>query len=277
MKKIKFKLPDDASTARLVEELESLDFLYHTFHFDGGLSARGDYDISIDIDSYPFPENIDGMKILDVGIGSGWLSIYLKMKGADVTSFDARGLCDMDIFGQHVYGDLETEKCQPNRIGKDGTPIWNNRTSDSFFIVSKALGLDIPFKSGKIYDLPEIFSGEKFDLVFVGNLLIHLRDPIGALCACRQVCRNRLIATNKINSNNMSETPIMMMPFTGFSKRAWWVPNLSCYEKWFLAANFSKVDVSKQLMMTADVIKEHVSGNRNRNDSYPLQVADCLI
>ncbi len=69
----------------------------------------------------------------------------------------------------------------------------------------------------------------------------------------------------------------MIMPFTDFSNRAWWVPNLTCYRKWFEAANFREVNVDQSLNMTADVIKEHISGGRNRNDTYALQVADCRI
>ena len=47
-----------------------------------------------------------------------------------------------------------------------------------------------------MYDVaPEVFEGRRFDLVFMGALLCHLRDPIGALMAARSVCGGRVIAS----------------------------------------------------------------------------------
>ncbi len=158
---VEFPLKSNVSPDALYDKLNNLEFLYHTFRFEGGFVAHGDYDVSVDIQDYPFPADLSGISVLDVGVGSGWMSIYLALHGAQVTAFDARGLCDMDIFGEHEYRKPEAEKPEFDRILSDGTMIRNNRTSDALFLVSEAVGVDIRFRSGR-YMISHRFSLGRF-------------------------------------------------------------------------------------------------------------------
>src|SRR5437879_1860889 len=91
-------------TARCAEH----DFWYHTFRFDNGFMQRGDYDIGYDVADYGFPPDMRGMSVLDVGTGSGWFATYFEQAGAEVTTVDARGYCDFDVFGRATYPDVTT-------------------------------------------------------------------------------------------------------------------------------------------------------------------------
>jgi ubiquinone/menaquinone biosynthesis C-methylase UbiE len=118
------------------------------------------------------------------------------------------------------------------------------------------LGLNAKYVNSRIYDLrPELFNGEKFDLVFMGALLMHVRDPIGALMAERRVCKGKMI-TNSLKSNSGEENVLPIMEFLNSPSENinWWRPNKRCLNMITEAAGFSKVKIEN----TVDLITDKV-------------------
>jgi tRNA (mo5U34)-methyltransferase len=230
------------------------DYWYHTFTFDNGFVQRGDYDIGRDVADYGFPGDLSGLSVLDVGTGSGWFATYFEQLGADVTTVDARGYCDFDVFGRPGYPDVTTEKPAPDRLLPDGRPIYYSPVSRGFWIMKEMLGLRARYVNARIYDIcPELFGGQTFDLVFAGSVLMHVRDPIGALMALRSVCRHRLIA-NALRFFQRDEDPFpqMLLLAPSGDRVAWWVPNRACLVEWFNGAGFGRVDADRTVNLTAD-------------------------
>jgi len=227
-------------------------FWYHSFYFDNGFEVRGDYDIGRDLASYGFPKDMSGMSVLDIGTGSGWFATYFEQRGAVVTTVDARGYCDFDVFGRPGYPDVRTEKSNPDRVLPDGRPIYYSPVSGGFWVMKDMLGLRAEYINARVYDLsPALFGGRTFDLVFMGALLVHLRDPIGALMAARSVCRQRLIATTVRHGIPDAEEPPAMMALSGDSI-SWWSPNQACLLRWFRAAGFARADADGTVPLTVD-------------------------
>jgi len=251
------------------------DFWYHSYYFDNGFEVRGDYNIGADVHDYGFPDRA-GARVLDVGTGSGWFALYFEQLGAEVTTVDARGYVDFDVYGRAGNPPIEVEKSEPDDIGPDGKPLYFSPVSRGFWIMRNLLRSNVRYVNARVYELPTVFAGEKFDFVFVGALLEHLRDPIGALMAARQVCGGRLFATTPVATDG-GDHPWMDLPWTHLSKIAWWRPNLPCFRQWFLAAGFSEVDVSRSVTLTGDKLEQHVIGEDFRNESHPLQVGDAQI
>jgi SAM-dependent methyltransferase len=270
-----FELPDTVEADEALRRLEALERCYHSFYFSDGRFVRGDYDIGRTIDQFPFPGDLSGMRVLDVGIGAGWFSFYLAERGAEVTAFDARGACDRDFYGRFEYPPVESEKSGPDRVDESGHPIYHDPIDEPFFILRDVLGHPIPFRSGRVYDLPRILDGEAFDLVFMGAILGHLRDPIGGLMAARAVCRGTLLATQIVNTRVEQGVPLMFMPYTAFSRRAWWVPNREGFRHWFLAAGFDDVDVDHQVTLVPDRPRPHESGTGR--PANPQQVHNVAV
>src|SRR5512144_1783849 len=73
---------------------------YHSYYFDNGFEKPGDWNIGKDIGGYGFPPNMSGMRVLDIGTGGGWFAFYFEQAGAEVTTIDARGYCDFDVYGR---------------------------------------------------------------------------------------------------------------------------------------------------------------------------------
>ena len=246
-----------------------LDWWYHSYYFDNGLAVRGEYDIGADIESYGFPESMEGMRVLDVGTGAGWFAHYFEQKGASVTTVDARGYCDFDMYGRHQYPSVQEGGRQPDRFDEQGNPIYDSPVSRGFWIMKDILKSRVRFRNARIYELsPELFGGEKFDLVFLGAILCHVRDPIGALMAARKVCRFKVVATvPTVIGEPASETmPRQYLPYTDIDRISWWLPNEACLRHWFLAAGFTNVDISKGIRLTADKLRLNEAGRPANGD-----------
>ncbi len=255
------------------------DFWYHSYYFDNGFVQRGDYDIGRDIDGYGFPEDMSGMSVLDVGTGSGWFATYFEQRGAEVTTLDVRGKCDRDIFGRVGYPDVVTEKPVPDRILSDGRPIYYSSVSKAFWIMKDLLGLRAEYVNARVYEIcPELFEGKRFDLVFMGAVLMHLRDPIGALMAVRSVCRHRLIATSHLIPTfpEIKEPMMMMSEGASWHGLGWWRPNKPCLIHWFRGGGFCRIDVEKTVRLTVD--KPFVDGEgRSSATNQTLALVNAYV
>jgi SAM-dependent methyltransferase len=255
-----------------------LSWWYHSYYFDNGLFVRGDYDIGADVADYGFPASMEGLRVLDVGTGAGWFSFYFEQLGAEVVTVDARGYCDFDVYGRPGYSSVEEEGRLPDRRGEDGTPIYYSPVSRGFWIMKDILHSRVEYLNSRVYDIrPELFHGRKFDLVFLGAILCHLRDPIGALMAVRSVCSDRVIAsTPVVLGEKEDETlPRQYLPYTNADKISWWLPNEGCFKHWFLAAGFTGVDVSRQALLRADL--RHDEGVRQVNADQVLRIGSALV
>lgn len=233
------------------------DFWYHSFYFDNGFQIRGDYDIGKNIEQYGFPQDMSGLSVLDVGTGSGWFACYFEQLGADVTTIDARGYSDFDVFGRYKYPDIKKEKPQPDEILSNGREVYYSPVSRGFWILKEILGLKAEYINARIYDIcPELFGGKTFDLVFLGSLLMHVRDPIGALMAIRSVCKGRIISNSLMldaDSPEIESVPVMMMLANDRDCTInWWQPTKACVIKWFKSAGFAQINIEKIVDLTTD-------------------------
>ena len=307
MRRLRF--PKGVAEHVFEEKVREHEFWYHSYYFDNGFEVRGDYDIGRNVEAYGFPDDMTGMEVLDVGTGSGWFSFFFEQRGARVTAVDARGYCDFDFVGRYEYPSLESEKPVPDRVGPGGEPLYDSPVSGGFWIMRDLLGSQVQFVNSTVYGLsPELFGGKRFDLVFMGAVLPHVRDPIGALMAARRVCGDRLIASTMMmpewralgelvrgprvgaavalarralrRTPLPEENPLPMMDLVHamHDPIAWWRPNIACFRQWFVTAGFSRVDVSRETTLTSDVLKPlDADAERLRNVTKVLRVGDCRI
>jgi tRNA (mo5U34)-methyltransferase len=81
-----------------------------------------------------------------------------------------------------------------------------------------------------------------FDLVFVGDLLLHLRDPIGALERVRSVCSGELVVADVVELLPTLLHP--RLPVARLEARGrpwWWLPNRAGLERLVESAGFEIV------------------------------------
>lgn len=249
---------------------------YHSYYFDNGFAIRGDYDIGADVADYGFPVDMTGRTVLDIGAGAGWYAHYFAERGATVTTIDARGYGDFDVYGRHAYVD-ETTMRAPDVQEPDGRQLWFSPVSRALWTMRGITGANIEMMNGRVYDIsPSLFGGRTFDLVFIGALLLHLRDPIGALMCARSVCGHQLIASTPVATGTEGDPPMQYLPWTDVDGISWWLPNAVCFRHWFLAAGFSSVDISREAMLRSDKPFFRQDG-RQMNGDQIHRVAHAVI
>ncbi|MBP7677729.1 MAG: methyltransferase domain-containing protein [Thermoanaerobaculia bacterium] len=253
--KTTLRFTGNASASEFQAACRSHDYWYHSFYFDNGFEQRGDYDVGTGIEDYGFPQDMSGMDVLDVGTGSGWFATLFEQRGARVTTVDVRGYCDFDVYGRPGYAPVEETKASPDLVLPSGQTVYHSPVSKGFWVMKELLGLQAEFVNARVYDLrPELFGGRTFDLVFVGSLLMHIRDPIGALSAARSVCRGTLVAnTLRLDPASDSETtPFQILLASREVSINWWAPSSACVRKWFEGAGFSAVSLEGTVTLRPD-------------------------
>jgi tRNA (mo5U34)-methyltransferase len=210
---------------------------YHTIDLPGGVVTPGWYDLRELARTLPFPDDMAGMRCLDVGTFEGFWALQMESRGAtDVTGIDILDPLDWDWpYGSDdaVVAALEDRK----------------RAGAGFDLVRSALDSAVQRVERSIYDLDPSVDGE-FDFIYVGSLLLHLRDPVRALSAVRSVCRGRLLSVDAYD-----------VPLTLLSPRAplarldavgrpwWWKPNAAALTRMMSAAGFVAVEPPRRVFM----------------------------
>lgn len=274
----RLRFPGNMNEVEFQSRCRVMDFWYHSYYFDNGFEVRGDYDIGADVDGYGFPESMIGMSVLDIGTGAGWFAHYFEQKGADVLTVDARGYGDFDVYGRFDYPGVDPDERVPDRYSDSGEPIYYSPVSRGFWVMKDILKSGVKFKNARVYDVsPKLFGGRKFDLVFLGAILCHLRDPIGALMAARSVCRNRVVASTPVvlGESEADTQPRQYLPYTMDDRISWWLPNEACFRHWFLAAGFTEVDVSRSVTLRSDLPRIH--DGKQANGDQTIRVGTAIV
>lgn len=247
---------------------------YHSYYFDNGYEVRGDYNIGADISDYGFPGSMSGLRVLDLGTGGGWFSFYFEQLGAEVVTVDARGYCDFDVYSRYYYPLASSEGREPDRFAQDGSAIYDSPVSGAFWIMKELLDSRVQFVNCRIYDIRlEMFGHKWFDIVFMGAILCHLRDPIGALMAARRVCSGRIAVTTPvvIGEPEADTLPRQYLPYTDIDNISWWLPNEACFRHWFRAAGFRSEDITRSITLRCD-LEHRDEGGRVVNADQTLRV-----
>lgn len=206
---------------------------YHTLELPGGIVTPGQFDHRPVLARYGLPADLSGRRVLDVASFDGLFAFEFEKRGGDVTCIDIPDVRDQDW---------------PEPMRRAGFAD-NEPQRTNFDIARAALGSQVTRRLVSVYDVAEA-GFEPFDFVFVGSLLLHLRDPIGALMQLRRVCRGEimiveeasrgldLIFPRKPHARLASATPWM----------TWWIPNRAALVEYLVAAGF--VDVRRGATFT---------------------------
>ena len=249
----------DAFTAR-ARELGLPDtsrfYWYHTIDLGDGLITPGLYDYRETIRDFQFPDDMSGMTVLDVGSATGFFAFEFERRGARVVSTELPSLRDLDRFpGQSVENSLSKIE---RMIFPDGLDLESMRRGDSERELYRCL-LDGPFQFCRarlgskvarcystVYDLSAANTGvaDGFDLIFVGDVLVHTMYPLKALAALAPLCRSELVFAQMLPEG--PDAPPAMMYVGGGDPAedhiSWWLPNRSCLHQMLTKLGFRAVD-----------------------------------
>jgi len=231
-------------------------YWYHAVDLGDGLVTPGLYDYRATLPDFHFPESMEGMTVLDVGSATGFFAFEFERRGARVVSTELPSLRDLDRFpGQSVENSLRKIE---RMIFPDGLDLESMRRGDSERELYRCL-LDGPFQFCRqrlgsrvercystIYNLTAENTGVPagFDLIFVGDVLVHTLYPLKALAALAPLCRGQLVLAQML-PEGPQEPPAMMYVGGGDPAEdhiSWWLPNKSCLIQMLTKLGFPMVE-----------------------------------
>jgi tRNA (mo5U34)-methyltransferase len=201
---------------------------YHTIEVAPGVETPGWFDLRPTVGRLPWPD-VQGKRCLDVGTYDGFLAFELERRGAS------------EVIATDI-GDPEAWDWPP-RVRSRGVEylhaVAGPEKGVGFRIAASLLGSAARLEEVSVYDLAPERVGE-FDVVVCGDLLVHLRDPMGALAAMRSVCRGTLLCTNPVDlgrSVRQRRQPLVRLDGTS-DLCQWWLPSAAGHRQMLRAGGF---------------------------------------
>lgn len=221
----------DADALRAL--VASRPYWYHKIPLREGVVTPGWAPICVE--AYHVPDDLTGLRVLDVGAWDGYWTFEALRRGA-------REVVAIDDFSDYL-GSLES----------GDRHAWEN-----FDLCREALGYD---KSRchrhdmSVYDVTEEFLG-RFDLVFLFGTLYHLRHPLLALDRLSAVCDDQIFVESAILDDFSpyrgglhhgypgGQLIMEFYPRKEYGNNAtnWWAPTLHCLTYMVEAAGFAHVE-----------------------------------
>lgn len=202
---------------------------YHTIELAPGITTPGFFDHRAVVDRYGLPEDMSGMRALDIGTFDGFFAFEMERRGAEVTALDVDSLDHLDWPAHLREAGLRGEEANAGMIDSGG-----------FHVAHAALGSSVTREILSIYDASPERLGT-FDLVFCGSVLIHLRDPALALERMAALCKGRLVLAEGY-SRRLEWLPLAAAEFTGEGRwMTWWLPSSRAWCSMARCAGFQDV------------------------------------
>ena len=153
-----------AAPMSLTDRVAELDW-YHTLDLGDGVRTRGMFDIRPFVGKYRLPDDMSGMRALDIGTWDGFWAFEMERRGAtDVVGLDIDSESELDF----------PPRRRPQSFSE--TP-----RGAGFALARDVLGSRAQRVACNVYDATPEKLGGQFDLVFCGSVLIHMRDHLLAL------------------------------------------------------------------------------------------------
>jgi tRNA (mo5U34)-methyltransferase len=208
---------------------------YHTLDLGNGVVTRGMFDHRDAIQKHMLPADLTGRRCLDVGTMDGFWAFEMERRGA--SEVVAADLADPD------------ELDWPPRWKVKVEPTLDETKEARFELASRALGSEVRRVERSVYRLDPTDLGE-FDLIFCGDLLVHLKDPITAMERMFSVCKGSTIVCNPIKRFPAARGRALA-EFDGIDEFQWWLLSEAAMERMMLAVGFERVHVGQQFELPA--------------------------
>ncbi len=226
------------SPADLQREVDSL-LWYHTIDVAPGVATTGWWDLRHALPLLPFPD-LTGKRCLDIGTWDGFYAFEMERRGAaEVVALDLADLSDID-YPPEVRADPTFDPSTPSPQPR----------SAGFHLLHDLLGSNVVWTPGSIYDVADLGLGQ-FDFVVLGNLLIHLRDPVRALDAVRRVVGGKLLVADELYLQTQllsRRRPLFQLRGMGRDFQ-WWLANEAGMRQMLHCGGFTVEQTSKPFLL----------------------------
>jgi tRNA (mo5U34)-methyltransferase len=210
---------------------------YHTLELAPGVVTPGWFDTRKVVSELPFPASLAGKRCLDVATFDGFWAFEMESRGAaEVVAIDLLDPAEADW-------PVNSTSAVKEAIGQ------RKEGGRGFDIAHELRGSSVERIEMSVYDLDPALVGE-FDFVYVGSLLIHLRDPVRALERVRSVCRGTLLLVDNVNLGLTVVHPRQpVAALDGVGRPWWWKMNMPALVRAVEAGGFRLLKPAKRIWM----------------------------
>ncbi|WP_320671679.1 methyltransferase domain-containing protein [Patulibacter defluvii] len=222
---------DRAAAAR--QAIADNPIWYHAIELAPGVVTPGFVDHR-PITAKLLPDDLSGQRAIDVGTFDGHWAFSMEQRGAAVTALD---LPDFDATS---WPPIHRERLLQEAAER------NMQLGRGFKLAKELLGSSVERVQVDVQKLEVDDLEGEYDLVFIGAILLHLRDPVGTLerLAAQLKPGGRLIMMEAFSWRAQLRSPRKPMAHfrTLESPFNWWVPNLRLLQAWMLTAGWVDVE-----------------------------------
>ncbi len=214
-------------------------YWYHSVDLGNGIVTPGDYDFRNSLAGFHFPEDMSGMRVLDVGSATGFFAFEFERRGAEVVSVELPSLYEWDMI--HDEKEKIVNAMMYSHHAATAEEAFYRHLDGPFQFCQANKKTSIKRIYSSIYDLTShLEKSDTFDMVFLGDILLHLFSPFEALNVIAPYCKSKLIVATDI-FGTQSDLPVMRFMGTmskGRDSRTWWMFNRQCVEEMLLRVGF---------------------------------------
>ena len=222
------EMVDRISLARTA--IRSNPIWYHTIELAPGVLTPGQIDLRATADKV-LPDDLAGKRALDVGTFDGFWAFELERRGAKVVAIDV----EQPAAAQWPPNNRPQLEQEAAELGVALGP--------GFELAARLLESRVERVTCDVLDLTPHRVGGHFDVVFMGALLVHLRDPVLGLERVLEVIRpgGHLYQLEPLSLRLSAIHPrrpvaVLQTLDTPFN---WWLPNWSAMKTWLRTAGFA--------------------------------------
>jgi SAM-dependent methyltransferase len=219
-------------------------YWYHAVDLGGGLVTPGDYDYRGQIGAFGLPSDLRGKRVLDVGSATGYFAFEFERRGAEVVSVELPALDQWDVLG--AERDAIIQEIAAAHHARSPQEAYERHLTGPFDFCHSRLKSKVTRCYSSVYDLTLAkVGGERFDLVYAGDILMHLFSPLKALDVLSGLCRGSLMLTIEVPFPGDASEPLMSFRglVNGTEGRTWWMPSRGFAEHALKRMGFGEVGV----------------------------------
>ncbi len=222
--------PPADNLSRAAEAVAANPVWYHTIELAPGVVTPGYVDLRA-VAGRVLPDDLSGRRCLDIGTFDGFWAFEMERRGAEVVAIDVDRIDEAE-WPPHRRKDLLRDQRER------GTDLGRG-----FRLASEMLESRVERVVCNVYDLSPERIGGPVEFVFIGALLLHLRDPVRGLERARSALdaegELRLLEpySRALNLRSPRAPAARFSPLD--SSFNWWVPNLAALEAWLQVAGFT--------------------------------------
>jgi tRNA (mo5U34)-methyltransferase len=227
--------PPQIDRAVLEQRIAGNHDWYHTLELAPGVVTPGWVDTRPVVSRVAMPASLHGHRCLDVGTWDGFWAFEMERRGAAEVHA-------VDVPDPYRWDWPARTRLRESYDGGKANLDAIKRNGNGFPIARAALGSRVERHEMTVYEIdPETLG--RFDFVFVGSLLLHLRDPIGALERIRTVAKKEVVLNECVEyvlTKLRPRTPTARLDAE--DRVWWWQPNLAALHSMIEQAGFEIVE-----------------------------------